>query len=256
MIFDLLNILSVATVFTGVVTLVDAIYTKRLMRKDSSLSLGKKNCLLDLCRSIFPVLLIVLLIRSFIAQPFRVPTGSLEPTVMPGDFILVTQYDYGLRTPLWYKKILATGEPMRGQIALFRWPVNPNVTFVKRVIGVPGDRISYVNKKLTINGHAASYQFVQKAEDREFPGRHVAEKEYIESIPGIPAHHIWNQVGMPATDFHDLVVPKGYYFMMGDNRDGSDDSRSWGFVSEHAFIGRARYVLLNFSKMSRYGTRL
>ena len=147
--FDFPAILMILAVFTGVVTLADIIYCAFKKRQGKSHEVAeKKPIVIDYARAFFPVFIIVLLIRSFIAQPYRVPTGSLEPTIIPGDLILVSQFAYGLRLPVWHTKLLATNEPKTGQITLFRWPVNPKVTFVKRVIGVPGDKISYINKVL------------------------------------------------------------------------------------------------------------
>lgn len=150
MVFDFLNILSLLAIFAGIICLVDIIWHR--VKKTPIEKNAKHPLIIDYVRSFFPILLIVLIIRSLLFQPYRVPTGSLEPTIMPGDLILVNQYDYGLYFPLWNKKFVTIGEPKRGQIALLRWPVNPAVTFVKRVIGLPGDHISYQNKVLSING--------------------------------------------------------------------------------------------------------
>src|SRR3990167_6878269 len=148
---DFPAILVLLVLFSGVVTLVDWIYCK-WNPKEKPL---KKPMLVDYARSFFPVLFVVLIIRSFVVQPYRVPSGSLLPTVVPGDLMLVNQFSYGLHLPVWYTKILSNGTPQRGQIALFYWPVNKKVTFVKRVIGIPGDKISYINKVLYINGKEA-----------------------------------------------------------------------------------------------------
>lgn len=257
--------LLLATVFTGVVALYDVIYCR-----------GKKEqhkpVVIDYSRALFPVLLIVLLIRSFIVQPYRVPSGSLEPTVIPGDFILVNQYDYGLHLPVWHTKILPIGEPKRGQIVLFRWPVNPHVTFVKRVIGLPGDKISYINKVLYINGKEAKQKDLGFATDTDGPGTPTWRVQKVqENLLGVK-HDIYicpasstECPGHTTHNFHNLVVPKGYYFMMGDNRDNSDDSRDWGFVPQGNLIGRAMFVFLSWDssaslahkiRWGRIGTKL
>lgn len=253
--FDFPTILVLATIFTGVVSLVDLIYcritTKKWQFRETEEE--KKPILIDYSRSFFPVLLIVLLFRSFVAQPYRVPTGSLEPTVMPGDFLFVTQYNYGLRLPAWGNKIIPVGEPQKGQIALFYWPVNPRLTFVKRVIGVPGDHISYVNKVLFVNGKEAKRRLIGHATDRNDPnGPSWPVDIYEEDLNGIK-HKIYicspNAADCPnqeSHDFYNLVVPQGKYFMMGDNRDDSDDSRDWGFVPDSALIGRARIIWMNW----------
>lgn len=253
MIFDFPTILVLVTIFTGVVSLVDVIYCHYMKKKGRAAECEHKPVIIDYSRSFFPVLLLVLVIRSFIAQPYRVPTGSLEPTVMPGDFILVTQYDYGLRLPAWSKKIINIGEPKNGHIALFFWPVNHAVTFVKRVIGLPGDHISYINKVLYLNGKKAEQTFVGYATDQNSADGPVwRDKVYEENLNGVK-HKIYvcaeNEPNCPNpmdTNFYNLVVPPGHYFMMGDNRDDSDDSRAWGFVSEKELIGRARYVWMNW----------
>lgn len=253
--FDFPTILVLVTIFTGIVSLVDVIYCAYRERngypKESN---ENKPVVIDYCRSFFPVLLIVLLFRSFVAQPYRVPTGSLEPTVMPGDFILVTQYDYGLRLPVWLTKIVPISEPKTGQIGLFYWPVNHQLTFVKRVIGLPGDKISYINKVLYVNGKEAQQTHVGTATDASDPNGPRWDVEVREeNLNGIkhkiyvcPADSTTCPGAQHNQDFYNLVVPKGKYFMMGDNRDNSDDSRDWGFVSEYELIGRAHFVWMNW----------
>jgi signal peptidase I len=260
MIFDFLNILALATIFTGVITLVDYLRTRKSRRElKASGQEIKYPLVIDYARAFFPVLLIVLILRSFVVQNYKVPTGSLEPTVMPGDLIAVNQYNYGIKLPLWGTTVVPVGLPKVAQIALFRWPVNPAVTFVKRVIGVPGDKISYINKVLYINGEKQPQTYIGTAVDKERDA--VPVKEYAETLGGY-THHIWVRSNRTPTDFKNLVVPKGHYFMMGDNRDNSDDSRDWGFVPEDAFLGRGMVVWMNmrFSPFSidwhRIGTSL
>jgi signal peptidase I len=244
MIFDFLNILALLTIFTGVVTLVDFLRTREKRRELKAAGHEIKHpVLVDYSRAFFPVLLIVLILRAFIVQNYKVPTGSLEPTIMPGDMIAVNQYDYGVKLPLWDATVVHTGRPKTAQIALFRWPVNPGVTFVKRVIGMPGDKISYIDKVLYINGKKQAQKLLGDAVDKE--GVPTAVKVYSENLAGY-VHKIWIRPNASSTNFKGLVVPKGYYFMMGDNRDNSDDSRSWGFVPENAFLGRAMVVWMNF----------
>lgn len=259
MIFDFLNILSLVTIFAGVICLVDIIW--RRIKKEPQDEKAKHPLIIEYARSFFPILLIVLLIRSLLFQPYRVPTGSLEPTVMPGDMILVNQYDYGLRIPIWNKKFVSIGEPKRGQIALFRWPVNPPVTFVKRVIGVPGDHVSYLNKVLYINGKKMSQKFIKNTLEIGDNGQTWKAKEYEENLDGVK-HLIIRRPDRSSQNFKDLVVPKGKYLMMGDNRDDSDDSRSWGFVPMHNFIGRAILIWMSWDsqkhriRWDRIGDRL
>lgn len=180
-------------------------------------------------RSFFPVLLVVLLLRSFLIEPFQIPSGSMLPTLKVGDFILVNKFAYGLRLPVLRTQILNTGkDPVTGDIMVFKYPKNPKINYIKRVIGVPGDEIVYSSKKLTINGIELDY-------------RHLAETSHLnlaEEQLGDVNHRI-------QFDSRRLLrsgqwrVPEGHYFVMGDNRDNSLDSRSWGFVPESHIVGEA-----------------
>ncbi|OGO94493.1 MAG: signal peptidase I [Coxiella sp. RIFCSPHIGHO2_12_FULL_44_14] len=247
MYFDFLNILALATIFAGVVWVVDDLWCAGKRRSGATgFSEQKKYpIVIEYSRSLFPVLLIVLLIRAFLIQPYRVPTGSLEPTIMPGDMILVNQYDYGLRLPIWNKELIHVREPKTGEIALFRWPVSPGVTFVKRVIGVPGDHISYINKMLYVNGKPATQARLNDAMEMSDNGSASKVQVYEEVLAGVK-HRIYIRPDRPAEDFKNLVVPVGTYFMMGDNRDDSDDSRSWGFVPSDDFIGRGILIFMSW----------
>lgn len=248
---DFLAILGFFCIFAFVVILLDIFLPGRKALPPPGTKTKEFGLLVvEYARALFPVILIVLLLRSFVAQPYRVPTGSLEPTIMPGDFILVTQYSYGLRTPLWNKEFLHLDEPKVGQIALFHWPVNTNITFVKRVIGVPGDRISYINKVFYINGKEAKQTYIGNAQMLKDEGGYVPAKEYEETINGIK-HFIYVDPKLPPQNFTNLLVPKGEYFMSGDNRDASNDSRSWGFVPENLLIGEARMVFFSWNKEAK-----
>jgi signal peptidase I len=255
---DFPTILVLLTIFTGVVSIVDFIYCFYQKRHGKAVNKDKTPIVIDYSRALFPILLIVVLIRSFVLQPYRVPSGSLKPTVMPGDFILVNQFQYGLRLPVWKKKIMDVKEPKIGDIALLYWPVNAQVTFVKRVIGTPGDRISYKNKVLYVNGREAKQTFVGYATDQDSaqgPSWKVAV--YEEDLNGVK-HKIYvcaskeNCPTQDNKDFSDLVVPPGKYFMMGDNRDNSDDCRDWGFVSESELVGKALFVFMNWNPFATH----
>lgn len=223
--------LTMLVLVTGAIALWDIVFLAK-RRGDA-----KANWLIENARSFFPVLFVVLLIRSFLIQPYQVPTGSLEPTVMPGDFIVVSQFNYGFRLPITNTKIIPTGEPKTGDIVLFYWPKNPKIIFVKRVIGTPGDHITYHQKILTVNGKRAWQVPMGMDLDNEgaFP---VPVQIRIEQLGNV-SHKIAIRPGVNYGENFDLIVPKGQYFMMGDNRDGSDDSRAWGFVPEENLIGKA-----------------
>lgn len=229
-------ILVLLTVFSGIVILLDMVYFKKRRAE------GKNpNIIIEYSRSFFPVFLLVLLLRSFLIEPFRIPSGSLEPTLHPGDFVAVNKFAYGFRLPVWEKKVIPIKNPKSGEIAIFRWPPSPDFDYIKRVIGVPGDKISYHNKVLTINGKKMKQTFVEYTTD-ESSGRAVAK--YRENLSGI-SHDIYVNPAVGAQDF-DIEVPAGHYFMMGDNRDDSADSRYWGFVSDEYLRGKALLVWMSW----------
>jgi len=202
----------------------------------------KEPKIIEHARAYFPVFIAVLALRSFLIEPFRIPSGSLEPTLNVGDFVAVSKFSYGVRLPLLEKKVITVNEPKTGQIAVFRWPPDPSFDYIKRVIGVPGDMVSYHDKQLTINGKLAQQTFLEYTTD-ESSGQAVAR--YNENLNGT-VHDIYIHPNDPAVDF-DVTVPKGAYFMMGDNRDDSADSRFWGFVSEENLRGRAFLVWMSWN---------
>lgn len=232
--FDFPLILTLLVIITGIISILDILIW---VPKRKALG-GKEPSWIEYSRSFFPALFIVLIIRSFLVQPYRVPTGSLEPTILPGDFIIVNQYVYGLRLPVTNTKIVKVREPQLGEIALFRWPSNPSIVFVKRVIGTPGDHIVYRNKVLTINGKEATQVDLGSALDVEV-GASMPATLKLETLPNGITHQILIKKGINEGADFDVTVPDGQYFMMGDNRDGSDDSRSWGYVPEGNLIGKA-----------------
>jgi signal peptidase I len=238
-------------IFSGVVVLVDFIFC--LVNHEPFLEKKKRPVVIEYSRGFFLVLLLVFCIRSFLLQPYRVPTGSLEPTIIPGDFILVNQFDYGLRLPIWNKKLLSVGEPKRGQIALLYYPVDHAFTFVKRVIGLPGDHISYIDKTLYINGKKQPQKYIGSVTQMDEYGKLATYQKYQEDLDGVK-HDILvlNDANHPAKNFYNLVVPKNEYFVMGDNRDDSDDSRYWGFVPENDFIGHALYVWMSWNSNPKH----
>ncbi len=192
--------------------------------------------LVEYARSFFPVLLVVLVLRSFLAEPYQIPSESMLPTLEVGDFILVNKYAYGLRLPILGTKILDVGEPQRGDIMVFVPPHDPRY-FIKRIVGVPGDRIRYENKVLYINGERASYELLREF-DAVLPALDAAVpvREYRETFAG-NAHPIYRYPVRESAG--EWVVPEGAYFMMGDNRGRSEDSRVWGFAAERNIVGKA-----------------
>jgi signal peptidase I len=233
-------ILLILSIVSGVIYLLDILIWEKKRQKEDKLPI-----LIDYSRSFFPIFVIVLLLRSFLVEPFRIPSGSLEPTLLVGDFVAVNKFAYGLRLPVWDKKVISIAEPKGGEIAVFRWPPDVSYDYIKRVIGVPGDKISYQNKVLTINGVVAKQQFIGYTTDSNGPGFSWKVEKREEEINGTK-HMIFIRPDVPAFDF-DLVVPDGYYFMMGDNRDNSSDSRFWGFVKEEYLRGKAFLVWMSWN---------
>lgn len=262
MYFDLITILVILVLITGLITLVDKVF----WRKSRLRQAGEMPFIIEQARSLFPVLVAVLLIRSCGMQIMHIPSGSLEPTVMPGDFVFVTQYNYGIRLPMLNTIIIPTSQPKRGDIVVFKWPVDPQTNLIKRVIGLPGDKISLINNVLYINGQIAPQRLIGQATDNDGDvNASWPVNVLVENLDGIQ-HRIYQcelQTPCPShtPDFYNFVVPAGSYFMMGDNRDNSDDSRSWGVVPMRLIEGKAQIILFNFSwqhgfNMSRVGLGL
>lgn len=217
--------------------------------------------------SFFPVILVVFFLRSFVVEPFKIPSGSMIPTLLVGDFILVNKFTYGIRLPVINQKIIPINEPRRGDVMVFRYPADPSVDYIKRVVGLPGDKIEYLDKRLRINGEVVS----QVADgDYLHPDRLYYSPRYKEKL-GEVEHEILLEPQAPAfvpqaLDFPlrenctytgsgvTCTVPAGHYFMMGDNRDASSDSRVWGFVPEANIVGKAFFIWFNFKDLKRLGS--
>lgn len=240
---------------------------------------------MDWTGGLFPVVAVVFLLRSFAYEPFKIPTSSMVPTLLPGDFILVNKFTYGLRLPVWHTRITAGSPPQRGDVAVFRYPPDPRVDYIKRVIGLPGDTVRYENKQLSINGRKLETTalpdylsneggseadilqqqsvYLQQATEilpRGGNATTAAVRQYarltdssritdwLRTGQGSPAECRYFVEGL------ECEVPEGHYFMMGDNRDNSADSRFWGFVPEKNIVGKAVLVWMNFSEFGRIGT--
>ena len=217
--------------------------------------------------SFFPVILIVFVFRSFLFEPFKIPSGSMIPTLQIGDFILVNKFIYGIRLPVINKKIIDVNSPQRGDVMVFRYPEDPSLDYIKRVIGVPGDTVAYQNKRLSINGQPVE---TTKIFDYHHPERLYYSDQYVARMSNIEFRYL-NDSDAPAfiPDASQFPyrenctynaagvickVPAGHYFMMGDNRDNSRDSRFWGFVPERNIVGKAFFIWLNLSSPSRIGS--
>jgi signal peptidase I len=192
--------------------------------------------------SFFPVLAVVLVLRSFVVEPFQIPSSSMVPTLEIGDYILVNKFSYGLRLPVARTKVTDIGEPQRGDVVVF-FPPNDNRYFIKRLIGLPGDRISYRNKQLTVNGVPVEQRLLA-----ELPVRNPSEQLIEENLLGA-RHLVRNEMYMNSREFDEIVVEPGHYFMMGDNRDNSQDSRYWGQVPEANLVGKAFAVWMHWASL-------
>ncbi len=223
---------------------------------------------LDWTAGLFPVIIAVFLLRSFLFEPFKIPSGSMIPTLLVGDLILVNKFHYGVRLPVINKKIIANHDPQRGDVMVFRYPSDTSVDYIKRVVGVPGDRVAYLNKRLTINGQPVPMQSLPEYYDS---GLMSYFQQFSEQL-GTTEHRILNNknsspgywIGVESFAFKEnchyslegveCVVPPGHYFMMGDNRDNSQDSRYWGFVPDENIVGKAFFIWMNFSDIKRIGS--
>jgi len=223
---------------------------------------------LDWTAGLFPVICAVFLMRSFLFEPFKIPSGSMIPTLVVGDLILVNKFHYGIRLPVINQKVIDNNEPQRGDVIVFRYPVNPDLDYIKRVVGLPGDTVAYINKQLTVNGQpveleagseyydADSLRYAQQYSeklgnlqhniliDRDRPP--FVPPQAIEDFP-MKENCSYSGEGMVCQ------VPAGHYFVMGDNRDNSQDSRYWGFVPDRNLVGKAFVIWMNFSDVKRIG---
>ena len=247
--FELLLVLAVFA--TGIIWLID-----RMLfapgRRDAEKGQRREPVLVEYARAFFPVLLVVLLLRSFVVEPFRIPSGSMMPSLLVGDFILVNKFDYGLRLPVAHTKIVPISEPERGDVVVFRYPKNPEVDYIKRVVGLPGDRIRYEDKQLYINGRKIPQEKLGVYEGDGDSRRMLGASRRLEKLDDVEHEILVRPVpGVEGT----YEVPEDHYFVMGDNRDNSNDSRYWGFVPEENLVGKAFMIWMHWD-MSGSGFRL
>jgi signal peptidase I len=272
---DFSAVLLAITVVTGLVWALDAALLAP-RRAAAARAAGKDPAhtpepgTVDYARSFFPVALVVLVLRSFIFEPFRIPSDSMMPTLLDGDFIIVNKYAYGLRLPVINRKILKVGEPQRGDVVVFRWPVDPSTNFIKRLVGLPGDHVEVRDNRITINGKPVEFKidehrfndgcYVNLSLAAERLGTHAHEAIFCPValdrqpvLPGCNRRGVRGYVcgdedapgGMSMAPFVG-DVPPGHYLMMGDNRDNSDDGRTWGYVPEANLVGRASRIWFNW----------
>lgn len=262
---DFALVLVVLTSLTGVVWLIDSLLfrQKRMDRSVQKRSeTAREPVIVEYARSLFPVLLIVLVFRSFLFEPFKIPSGSMIPTLLVGDFIVVNKFSYGVRLPVLNKKIINTGSPQRGDVVVFRYPKDPSVNFIKRAVGLPGDTITYRDKQLFINGERVEQTSAGRFESSAIKcSTPDADAMLLDEQLG-SVNHLVLKHDRSRSRNGQWVVPQGHYFMMGDNRDRSNDSRGWGFVPEENLLGRAVGIWLNFdfdkgcADLSRVGNRI
>ncbi len=275
------------TVLTGLVWAVDALVLAR-GRLAAATAAGKDPTLIrepgtvDYARSFFPVALVVLVLRSFIFEPFRIPSDSMMPTLLDGDFIIVNKYAYGLRLPVINRKFVAIGEPQRGDVVVFRYPLDPSVNYIKRLVGLPGDHVQVRNDRITVNGTPVPFKIVSPYNDGCYVNFQLAEEQLGTHshqamlcpvpldpsplpLPGCDRKEVrgYNcgdgQGGAAALmadgPLFDRVVPPGQYLMMGDNRDNSEDGRVWGFVPEENLVGKATRIWFNWDPQRSGGPK-
>jgi signal peptidase I len=262
--FDFPAFLVLASVVTGGIWLVDAlVFAPRRRRLAAAASVAedgtasappavREPIIVEYARSFFPVILIVLLLRSFVVEPFRIPSNSMMPTLLTGDFILVNKFAYGLRLPVINTKIIPIGEPQHGDVVVFKFPLDGKTDYIKRVVGVPGDEVYYRDKTIFINGQPQAQVPVGRYTGEASGAVMTGAREAVETLDGVE-HRTLVRQGLPdlppgcrVLAGGPIKVPSGHYFVMGDNRDNSNDSRCWGFVPEDNLVGKAFAIWMHW----------
>lgn len=276
-------ILVILTISTGLVWIVDKVklaparhQARKVAQENTDDVLDEKalraihpeHFVIENARSLFPVIALVFILRSFLYEPFQIPTGSMMPTLLIGDFIVVNKYAYGVKDPLWQHTLIPISKPQRGDVAVFKYPKDKRVDYIKRVIGVPGDRLVYKNKNLYLIENCpetdcglykkVDMNFVMDKTFNDERSKAKGQQEIYSEVIAGRAHQVlinpesadrianYYQQSDIATARYEWVVPKGHYFMMGDNRDDSEDSRYWGFVPEQNIVGKAAFTWISF----------
>ena len=235
---DFTLILVIIVLVSGVIYGLDLLYFKR--KRDGA----EPGLIIDYSRSFFPVLFLVLILRSFLFEPFQIPSGSMLPTLKIGDFILVNKFDYGLRLPVFGQTIVEFGEPKRGDVMVFKYPEDTRINFIKRVVGIPGDTVEYRNKVVYVNGEAQTLTVMAPDGSVMMPALTEEASEQL----GDREHRIWRRMTQ-GRNFGPIQISEGQYFVMGDNRDNSNDSRVWGFVDDSLIVGRAFAVWMHWESL-------
>ena len=260
---DFAAVLLLAAVITGIIWLIDAKVFRKRRTSDAP-----EPVVVDMARAFFPVIVVVFLIRSFWVEPFKIPSGSMKPTLLVGDFILVNKYVYGIRLPVVNKKVIDIDPIKRGDVVVFRYPADPSVDYIKRVVGLPGDKITYKGKRISVNGADvevkgsgyytdAELNFLRLPTFSEKLGERNHQMMIVPAQPPVDLAQVRQFAHRSNCEYNDdgftCTVPAGHYFMMGDNRDQSSDSRYWGFVPDDHVKGRALLVWMNFGDFKRIG---
>jgi signal peptidase I len=262
-------VMLIFVVITGIVWAID----KFMLAKKRAAEGREAGHFVDYSRGFFPVILVVFLLRSFLVEPFQIPSSSMRPGLVVGDFILVNKFTYGIRVPVLNNVVVPMNQVHRGDVVVFNFPPNPKVNYIKRVIGLAGDTVEYRNKRLTVNGKAVptvedgTYDYMERGlamiHNQQYKETVGGNSYKTLDIPEFPPVALGQVQDFPHRDncrYDDsgftCKVPAGQYFMMGDNRDNSLDGRYWGFVDDKLMVGKAFLIWMNFSDLSRIGTRI